>query len=91
MNSSAFSSSIPWNVKYLKPLKGIRTIYEQMRLPQNRHRQMGGKTLKDGSLAKNQKIKIEMRKNMDLALKGKIPIEDSIYSLLLLLMNMSEL
>lgn len=52
--------------KYLKPLKGLRTIYEDMRLPQNRHRQIGGKMLKDGSLAKNQNrlgpLSIEVRR-----------------------------
>ncbi len=39
---------------YLSPLKGLRDIYREMRKPQYRLRQPGGKTKVDGKLAKNQ-------------------------------------
>ena len=40
--------------QYLRPLKRLRAIYEEMRKPQYRLRQLGGKQKKDGTLAKNQ-------------------------------------
>jgi DNA sulfur modification protein DndC len=39
---------------YLAPLKRLRPIYEQMRLPIYRLRQLAGKKLQSGKLAKNQ-------------------------------------
>lgn len=39
---------------YLEPLKELRGIYEEMRLPIHRLRQPAGKTLTSGKLAKNQ-------------------------------------
>ncbi|MCW7556445.1 hypothetical protein NX722_28630 [Endozoicomonas gorgoniicola] len=39
---------------YLKPLTGLKPLYEQLRLPGNRLRQPAGKTNKDGSLAAGQ-------------------------------------
>lgn len=39
---------------YLKPLQGLKHIYEELRKPSNRLRQPAGKTRKDGSLAKGQ-------------------------------------
>lgn len=39
---------------YLSPLKGIRRIYEDLRLPRNRLRKRGGETRKDGTLCTNQ-------------------------------------
>ena len=40
--------------KYLEPLKELKPIYREMKLPQYRHRKAGGQRRKDGSLAKNQ-------------------------------------
>ncbi|OZI06621.1 phosphoadenosine phosphosulfate reductase [Siphonobacter sp. BAB-5385] len=40
--------------EFLKPLAGLRSIYEEMRLPQHRLRKPGGEARKDGSLSKNQ-------------------------------------
>ena len=39
---------------YLSPLKEIRAIYEQLRLPVNRLRKAGGERTKNGKLASNQ-------------------------------------
>lgn len=39
---------------YLAPLKGLKIIYREMRLPIHRLRKSGGEYKKDGSLAKNQ-------------------------------------
>ena len=39
---------------YLEPLKRLKPIYREMKLPQYRHRKAGGQTKKDGTLAKNQ-------------------------------------
>lgn len=39
---------------YLAPLKKIRAIYEDLRLPANRLRKPGGETRQDGTLCKNQ-------------------------------------
>lgn len=39
---------------YLSPLKGLKPIYREMRLPINRLRKSGGEKKKDGTLAKNQ-------------------------------------
>lgn len=40
--------------EYLRPLKRLKTIYREMRLPKNRLRKNGNEFKKDGSLAKNQ-------------------------------------
>jgi len=40
--------------KYLTPLKGLKLIYREMRMPQYRLRKEGGQTNKDGKLSKNQ-------------------------------------
>ncbi|SOC79843.1 DNA sulfur modification protein DndC [Salinimicrobium sediminis] len=40
--------------KYLEPLKELKPIYREMKLPQHRHRKAGGQRRKDGTLAKNQ-------------------------------------
>lgn len=42
------------NWSYLSPLKGLKPIYREMRLPINRLRKSGGERRKDGTLAKNQ-------------------------------------
>lgn len=39
---------------YLAPLKKIRGVYDDLRLPRNRLRKPGGERLKDGTLCKNQ-------------------------------------
>jgi DNA sulfur modification protein DndC len=38
---------------YLAPLKGLKPLYRELRLPQNRLRQAGIERLKDGSIGKN--------------------------------------
>ncbi|CAB4218329.1 CysH 3'-phosphoadenosine 5'-phosphosulfate sulfotransferase (PAPS reductase)/FAD synthetase and related enzymes [uncultured Caudovirales phage] len=43
---------IYWN--YLSPLKELKIIYREMRLPKHRRRQPGGQRNKDGKLSKNQ-------------------------------------
>lgn len=40
--------------EYLKPLKRLKILYREMRLPKNRLRKNGNERRKDGSLAKNQ-------------------------------------
>ena len=40
--------------KYLQPLKRLKPIYREMKLPQHRLRKAGGQRRKDGKLAKNQ-------------------------------------
>ena len=40
--------------KYLQPLKYLKPLYREMKLPQYRHRKEGGQKRKDGKLAKNQ-------------------------------------
>lgn len=40
--------------EYLRPLKRLKNIYREMRLPKNRLRKNGNEFKKDGSLAKNQ-------------------------------------
>jgi DNA sulfur modification protein DndC len=54
-----------WN--YLKPLKGLKLIYTEMRKPIYRIRKSGGDIKKDGSLSKNQQrmgpLTIEARKS----------------------------
>tara|TARA_R110002012_G_scaffold190633_1_gene358219 strand:- start:25047 stop:26243 length:1197 start_codon:yes stop_codon:yes gene_type:complete len=40
--------------KYLQPLKSLKPIYREMKLPQHRLRKAGGQMRKDGKLAKNQ-------------------------------------
>lgn len=42
------------NWSYLSPLKRLKPIYREMRLPINRLRKSGGEKRKDGSLSKNQ-------------------------------------
>jgi DNA sulfur modification protein DndC len=42
------------NWAYLAPLKGLKVIYREMRLPIHRKRKSGGEKRKDGSLSKNQ-------------------------------------
>lgn len=39
---------------YLAPLKRLRSIYQALRLPQNRLRKPGGESRKDGTLVRNQ-------------------------------------
>lgn len=52
---------------YLTPLKQMRVIYREMRLPMNRLRKPGGETRKDGTLIDNQNrmgpLTIEARKH----------------------------
>ncbi|TEB41489.1 phosphoadenosine phosphosulfate reductase, partial [Flavobacterium circumlabens] len=40
--------------QYLEPLKGLKVLYREMRLPKHRLRKNGNERKKDGSLAKNQ-------------------------------------
>lgn len=40
--------------EYLRPLKKLKVLYREMRLPKHRHRKDGNEFKKDGTLAKNQ-------------------------------------